>query len=192
MSDRLLRGLIEDAWSKETRSPSQIMQELTARFRDAGLHIFRHRRGMLFVSSVRIRPFAHEQAGTSAQVQSILQTVSANPGMNRKDLAEKVLAGVAAEDGEARKLALASDLRWLISEGNVIEFNDGSLDLPRVKVKPVETAAEKPAETPVNSTESGPTETLVAAQPGVEPPPDSKEAEPEASEPEKALPSEGS
>ena len=31
-------------------------------------------------------------------------------------------------------MALASDLRWLISEGHVIEFNDGSLDLPRVKV----------------------------------------------------------
>ncbi|HEY0723458.1 MAG TPA: hypothetical protein VGD41_05675, partial [Pyrinomonadaceae bacterium] len=28
---------------------------------------------------------------------------------------------------------LASDLRWLISEGYLIEFNDGSLDLPRTK-----------------------------------------------------------
>ena len=31
-------------------------------------------------------------------------------------------------------LTLASDLKWLISEGYVIEFNDGSLDLPRAKV----------------------------------------------------------
>ena len=30
-------------------------------------------------------------------------------------------------------MTLASDLRWLISEGYVIEFNDGSLDLPRTK-----------------------------------------------------------
>jgi hypothetical protein len=31
------------------------------------------------------------------------------------------------------KLSLASDLRWLISEGYVIEFNDGTLELPRAK-----------------------------------------------------------
>jgi hypothetical protein len=31
------------------------------------------------------------------------------------------------------KLSLASDLHWMIREGHVIEFNDGSLDLPRAK-----------------------------------------------------------
>ncbi len=34
---------------------------------------------------------------------------------------------------EKKKLALASDLHWLIGEGHVIEFNDGALDLPRMK-----------------------------------------------------------
>jgi hypothetical protein len=138
LPDRGLRRLIEDSWSHETRSPSQIMQELSNRFREAGLNIFRHRRGMLFVASVRVRPFAHEEASVSAHVQAILQTLGAHPGLNRKDLAEKILTDVPPENAEARKMELASDLRWLISEGNVIEFNDGSLDLPRVKVKPVE------------------------------------------------------
>jgi hypothetical protein len=141
MADRGLRRLIEDAWSRETRSPSQMMQELSNRIREAGLHIFRHRRGMLFVSAVRIRPFAHEQ-GASAQVQAILHAITENPGMHRKDLADKVLADIPAEEAESRKLALASDLHWLISEGNVIEFNDGSLDLPRSKPKPAEKTPE--------------------------------------------------
>jgi hypothetical protein len=30
-------------------------------------------------------------------------------------------------------LSLASDLHWMIREGHVIEFNEGSLDLPRAK-----------------------------------------------------------
>lgn len=143
MADRGLRRLIEDAWSLETRSPSQMMQELSNRIREAGLHIFRHRRGMLFVTAVRVRPFAHEQ-GASAQVQAILNAIATNPGLHRKDLADKVLANIPAEEVEARKLALASDLHWLISEGNVLEFNDGSLDLPRTKPKP-ETSAPSPA-----------------------------------------------
>ena len=36
---------------------------------------------------------------------------------------------------EPRRLALASDLRWLINEGYLLEFNDGSLDRPRMKSK---------------------------------------------------------
>ena len=133
LADRVLGRLIEDRWSMETRSPSQIMPELASQFREAGLHIFRHRRGMLFVTPIRPRPFVHEQTGVSANVAAILETVGANPRINRKDLADKVLVDLTAEEIEARKLALASDLHWLISEGYVIEFNDGSLDLPRSK-----------------------------------------------------------
>ncbi len=146
LSDRVLRHLIEDAWSAQNRSPSQMMQELSARLREHGLHIFRHRKGMLFVSPIRTRPFAHEETSVSEQVKAILATVAANPKINRKDLADKILVDVAPNDGEPRKLALASDLKWLISEGYVIEFNDGSLDLPRAKAKKEEPAPGAEAE----------------------------------------------
>jgi hypothetical protein len=172
MPDRILRRLIEDAWSKETRSPSQIMQELAKSLREAGLQIFRHRRGMLFVSPIRVRPFAHDHTTFSPQIKGILEALTANPKTNRKELADKLLGDAASEDAESRKLALASDLHWLISEGYVIEFNDGSLDMPRVKAKPPEekaavavaAASDGSAETamdetePVGSTESRSTE----------------------------------
>jgi hypothetical protein len=132
--DRLLNRAIEDAWTHETRSPSNMMQELAGRFRQAGLNVFRHRRGMLFVSPIRLRAFVHEQAGVSSSVNAILEALTATPGINRKDLWEKLITDGASEDAEQRKLALASDLRWLVDEGYVIEFNDGSLDLPRKKL----------------------------------------------------------
>jgi hypothetical protein len=100
------------------------------------LHVFRHRRGMLFVSPIRVRPFVHEQAGVSPSVNAILEGLKG--GINRKQLFEKLIGDGSTEDAEARRLALASDLRWLINEGYVIEFNDGSLDLPRVKARPHE------------------------------------------------------
>jgi len=133
LPDRALNRAIEDTWTRETRSPSNMMQELAARFRQAGLNVFRHRRGMLFVSPTRIRAFVHEQGGVSPSVNAILEAVAATPGINRKELAEKLVFDLSTEDAESRKLALASDLRWLITEGHVIEFNDGSLDLPRKK-----------------------------------------------------------
>jgi len=135
LPDRILNRSIEEAWARETRSPSNVMQELASRFRQNGLHIFRHRRGMLFVSPIRIRAFVHEHAGVSLLVNAILEAVSATAGINRKQLFETLTGNGASEDAEPRRLALASDLRWLINEGYLIEFNDGSLDLPRMKSK---------------------------------------------------------
>src|SRR6266581_8477906 len=140
LSDRTLNRGLEDAWTRETRSPSNMMQELAGRFRQAGLNVFRHRRGMLFVSPIRVRAFVHEQAGVSPSVNAILEAVAATPGINRKELAEKLTVDLSIEDIESRKLALASDLRWLISEGHVIEFNDTSLDLPRKKANQAQTS----------------------------------------------------
>jgi hypothetical protein len=130
---RILNRAIEEAWARETRSPSNMMQELASRFRQNGLHVFRHRRGMLFVSPIRGRAFVHEQAGVSPSVNAILEALSGKAAITRKQLFEKLIGDSASEQAEARSLALASDLRWLINEGYVIEFNDGSLDLPRVK-----------------------------------------------------------
>jgi hypothetical protein len=136
LPDRILNRTIEQAWVRETRSPSNMMQELAGRFRQNALHIFRHRRGMLFVSPIRVRAFVHEHAGVSSSVNAILGAVSATVGINRKQLFENLTGNGANEDAEPRRLALASDLRWLINEGYLIEFNDGSLDLPRTKARP--------------------------------------------------------
>src|SRR5438874_9748544 len=122
--DRVLNQAVEDAWVRETRSPSGMMQELAGRFRHNGLHVFRHRRGMLFVSPIRTRAFVYEHSGVSPTVNAILEALAGTAVIHRKQLFEKLIGDVTAEDAEPRKLALASDLRWLISEGYVIEFND--------------------------------------------------------------------
>jgi hypothetical protein len=167
LGDRAMHSLIEKEWMHETRSPSNMMQELAAQFRQAGLQVFRHRRGMLFVSPIRVRPLA-QGAVISPAVSRIVETVSAAPGTHRKELADKLIAGLDGENGERAKLALASDLRWLISEGYVIEFNDGTLDLPRVKApNPRPQAPEKPqdsiSKTEAPSVSSPPAEAVVPA-----------------------------
>ncbi len=148
LPDRGMHRAIEDAWAIEIRSPSNMMQELAGQFRESGLNIFRHRRGMLFVSPVRVRAFVHEQAGVSPTVNAILAALTAAPRMGRKELADKLIGDAAAEGVESRKLALASDLHWLIREGYVIEFNDGSLDLPRGKTRSVGAAVSAAEKTP--------------------------------------------
>src|SRR3954469_13117531 len=142
LADRRLGRAIENAWSQETRSPAKMMQELAAGLRQAGLNIYRHRRGMLFVSPIRGRVFGHERAGVSASINAILEKISATPGMNRKLLAEQLaVADADAAAIDRAKMTLANDLHWLVREGYVIEFNDGALDLPRAKAQQPEKAA---------------------------------------------------
>jgi hypothetical protein len=143
LPDRALYRLIENEWTRETRSPSHMMQELAAQFRQAGLHVFRHRRGMLFVSPIRVRSLT-QNAAVSPSIRRIIETLAEAPATHRKELADKLIADLSSEDAEQAKLALASDLRWLISEGYVIEFNDGTLDLPRFKANSKPRAPEKP------------------------------------------------
>jgi hypothetical protein len=163
LPDGILNRAVEDGWVRETRSPSGMMQELAGRFRQDGLHVFRHRRGMLFVSPIRTRAFVHEHAGVSPSVNAILGALAGTAVINRKQLFEKLIGDVVTEDAEPRKLALASDLRWLINEGYVIEFNDGSLDLPRGKNKLREAAtAEMAAETSEHRGSAEPAEQTLA------------------------------
>ena len=182
LPDRSLGRVVEDAWAREFRSPTRMMQELIGAFRQHALHIFRHRKGMLFVSPVRARPFQHESASVSPSVAAILAALGANPGINRKQLLEKFLPNDTgeAEGAEKKKLALASDLHWLISEGHVIEFNDGALDMARTKP-----SAPASASIPNGNVErpAAPNESRAVA-PAVEtvssPPPESVASMPEA------------
>ena len=141
LRDRRIARTIESAWAAEMRSPSNMMQELAGKFRSSGLQIFRHRKGMLFVSPIRPRPI--EETAVSESVRGILEAVKASARLNRKDLAEKLIPSDAKGDaGEKVKLALAAELRWLIREGHIVEFNDGTLDLPRVKARAPSAIAE--------------------------------------------------
>ncbi len=155
LPDRALGHAIENAWAQESRSPSKMMQELIGAFPAAGLHIFRHRKGMLFVSPVRPRPFRHDSLAISPSIAALLRVLAESPGIKRGQLFEKMFP---AQDGEAapndierKKLSLASDLHWLISGGHVIEFNDGSLDLSRAKSAGPGAAVQALPESPKNT-----------------------------------------
>ncbi len=88
LPDRSLGRVIENAWAQEFRSPTGMMQELIGALRQHSLHVFRHRKGMLFVSPVRARPFQHDSASVSQSVAAILEALTASSGINRKQLQE--------------------------------------------------------------------------------------------------------
>jgi len=188
--DRSLGRFIENAWAQEFRSPTKMMQELSVAFRQAGLQIFRHRKGMLFVSPVRTRPFNHAPSSVSATIAGIVAVLTETPGINRKQLLEKFEPDENEEARERMKRTLVADLHWLIGEGHVIEFNDGALDLPRAKAAPAVETKEQ-ATNGTSPALASPNEERTEALPPSAPVPEAVEAAAPPPEPVDPAPSSG-
>lgn len=191
---------IRQAHDTELRYPAQFVQFLRQGLQNAGLHIFKHRKRVVYVSLARPTPFTPDGA-VSENVAAILETVAQFPLCTRKALAEQVLArkfgpeskpeaapspeppqavapttdtdvsepspaaaantenAPAADDPLTKaKATLAADLRFLVQSGHLIEFHNGTFDLP-LPPKPKEEprAAAKPGvPLSANAPEPGP------------------------------------
>lgn len=128
---------IRQAHEPELRYPGRFVQLLREALQNAGLHIFKHRKRFVYVATSRPTTFSGSEVLTET-VAAILKTVGENPLITRKVLAEKILAGipVAADDAPPEdpyvkaRAALAADLRFLVQSGHLIEFHNGTFDLP--------------------------------------------------------------
>jgi hypothetical protein len=115
---------------RERGFPVGIVNAMRPILTEAGLHFFKHRKRVVYVSTVR--PL-HHPVGQPAKenVLAILNAIEAMPRCTRHDLGQKLLGDhFEAPEKEKEKTALASDLHYLLLAGHVIEFADGRLDLP--------------------------------------------------------------
>ena len=153
LPDRSVIAAIRKARDRENRFPAQVAGALRHGLNQAGLHVFKHKKRILYISTVRPQLFDPNQASLSPGLAAILAAIRSYPRITRKQLAEKVLAKVIGEKSRDAadpeyahaKTNLASDLLWLAKAGHVIEFSDGTLDLP-LSPKAPESKDSHPAE----------------------------------------------
>lgn len=128
---------IRQAHEPELRYPGRFVQLLREALQNAGLHIFKHRKRFVYVAASRPTTFSGSEVLTET-VAAILKTVGENSLITRKALAEKILVGLPAPAEDAppddpsvkARTALAADLRFLVQSGHLIEFHNGTFDLP--------------------------------------------------------------
>ena len=136
MLDRRIGQTVRDAVDHEREVPVQMVNSLRPYFSEAGLHLFKWKRKMLFASA--IRPQRHpEHQVFSEGISAILTTVGEHPGIKRPQLAAKLIGTLPADATEeaqkesaAKVAALAGDLHYLVQIGYVVEFQTGNLELP--------------------------------------------------------------
>jgi hypothetical protein len=130
INERGILNALRETWEKERGFPQSLVNLLRPHLVESGLHFFKHRKRILYVTP--IRPQRHAAGELFSEgISSILVTVSEHPKITRPQLATRLLGeGHDAPEALPRKAALASDLHYLIQSGHVIEFHDGTLDLP--------------------------------------------------------------
>ena len=128
---------IRQAHEPELRYPGRFVQLLREALQNSGLHIFKHRKRFVYVAASRPATFSGSEVLTES-VAAILKLVGENPLITRKALGDKILAGIpeAAADAPPEdpfvkaRAALLADLRFLVQSGHLIEFHNGTFDLP--------------------------------------------------------------
>ncbi len=132
LPDRSVAAAVRETWEKERAFPAGLVNYLRPYLLEAGLHFFKHRKRILYISA--IKPVRHVTGqAMSPSVTKILQTIETSPKCTRRVLATKILGEHhEAPEFAEQKAALARDLHYLVHTGNVIEFHDGTLDLPLI------------------------------------------------------------
>ena len=150
-NDRVIGGALRACWENEKHFPQNVVNLLRPAFHDAGLHYIKHRKRMVFISSIRPARAPKGQI-FSEGIATILSAIESAGKCTRHDLAVKILgARHDSEESGPKKSEMASDLHYLIQAGHVIEFHDGTLDLP---VVPGEKPAPEKTGKPVAAAES--------------------------------------
>lgn len=194
-SPELVR-LVRSVWEDQRRFPLQIATVLSQQFASHGLQFFKVNKTVTHVSVAR--PHYLDMAATpvSEGVKCIVDYINAHPKCNRRKLVEALAPSPAvlpvaapAAEGAAppppetdeptpEQTAVVSDLHWLIHQGHVIEFANGTLETAKKPLpkppKPEPKLAEKPADAApagdtVAAAEASPAENSQATGPGSPP-----------------------
>lgn len=178
-----LRLSVEALYAQQVRFPLNTANNLRGRLRRLNFAVYkRGSKGVSYVCAVK-RHFRTTEEVLAENLSNLIEFIEAHPKLKPSDLpreylgitepdakvesAEEVAAAEATETkpveaapespeepaSEDELKALSRDLRYLVSQGYVIEYSDGRLEVPPMKEPPA------PAKVPAPVTEKKPVET---------------------------------
>lgn len=134
LEDASLRKLILDERQRETRFPLKLSITLRLAFRHLGLHTFKAGDGHTFITAVA--PSAMDPNHAVPGIREVLDYVTAHPGSTVQEMFAALRPPVPDAPAPSEPPRdVATQLRWLVEKGHVIEFSDGRLAVPQERVK---------------------------------------------------------
>lgn len=190
-----LARLMRHTWETQRRFPLQIATVLSQQFAAQGLQFFKVNRTITHVTVARPHFLDLETTPVSEGVKRIVEFINANPKCTRRKLIDALAPAPAvipvappaetaapspaapeAVEPTPEQTAVIADLHWLIHQGHVIEFANGTLDTakkplpkpPKPEKKTTDQPADQPAEA-VSTTEPVAPAEIAATSPEAEP-----------------------
>jgi hypothetical protein len=120
IGDPNIRNHVEYCWHQQQRFPLDTAHAMRGKFKHHRLHLFkRGKKGITYLCGVarKFRTATHELA---AELDRIVRFIETSPMVSPGDVADRL-----AENGDRE--AVLKALAWLVREGYVTEFEDGSL-----------------------------------------------------------------
>jgi hypothetical protein len=171
MACRPLYQLARERWHDQERFPLQLATVLSQQFAQHGLQFFKVNKTVTHVSVARPNFLDLETTVVSDNVKRIMEFITANPKCSRRKLFEALAPTAVATTQPATEgapvpelspeaSAIISDLHWLVHQGHVIEFANGTLETAKKPLpKPAKQA--KPVAEAAKTADAGTTETTV-------------------------------
>ena len=176
---------VRSVWEDQRRFPLQIATVLSQQFAGHGLQFFKVNKTITHVSVARPHFLDLEATPVSEGVKRIVDYINAHARCSRRQMVEALAPSppipvTGTADAQAppqsteptpEQTAVVSDLHWLIHQGHVIEFANGTLDTAKKPVlKPAKPEARRPekAAPAAAETESVASDDIANAEPGIE------------------------
>ena len=171
MPNRTIQNIVRRAWDDQMRFPLKIVNILSQQFARQGLQFFKVNKTVTHVAVARPHYLDVAATPVSESVKKIVEFIDKTPRCSRRKLIEAFAPGAASTEAAApadpaaeatpptpEMAALISDLHWLIHEGHVIEFANGTMETAKKPLpKPARPEKPKPAAAPAGG-EAAPAE----------------------------------
>jgi hypothetical protein len=200
--------LVRQVWEDQRHFPLQIATVLSQQFASHGLQFFKVNRTITHVCVARPHYLDLAVIPVSDGVRRIVEYINSNPKCSRRQLVETLSPSpppapipVATEGQPAIPAASAqptpeqtsviADLHWLIHQGHVIEFANGTLECAKKPVpKPPKPAAkpEQPSGTPSQAETASPVDSSAEPETLAQPDPTADSEAPASVESSPATP----
>ena len=141
---------VRQAWETEYGFPLKTATSFQMRLRQDGFHFFKDRKGITYISRIRLKRFEAGQTLTE-NIQKIVSFLRAHEGTTRKKLLAALAPTVEAAPATGptpgtgpvpppEEEQILRDLHWLIADGFVVELFNGRLWMPPEKQLPLSPA----------------------------------------------------
>jgi hypothetical protein len=161
-----LARLVRLGWEDQRRFPLQIATVLSQQFAARGLQFFKVGKTITHVAVARPHFLDMEATPVSEGVRKIVEYINARSKVNRRDLlaalapapttAEASATSAEQPEPTPEQTAVIADLHWLIHQGHVIEFANGTLETAKKPVpkppKPEKAPPSAPQAEPIEAT----------------------------------------